>query len=266
MAQARVIRENPALGGLAESSGGVGRRTGPDTVAFGWKQALSMSDSERVDDRRSSAKKSKGTLEKNRSGAEKRRVITEAAIQVFAEKGYHGTRISDIAKRAEVAYGLVYHYFKNKEEILDTIFFESWGEFINAVRGIKEDGRGIEDKLLSVAAVILSAHRTRPEWVKVLIFEIQRTQRFADPERMEVVGELFRLVAEILQDGQQRGELREDLDARLACYVFIGGLDIVVTSRVLDMIKIEGDERAYFVRMARTVVDLFLNGMARAGE
>ena len=76
----------------------------------------------------------------------------------------------------------------------------------------------------------------------MLIFEIQRTQRFADPERIEVVGELFRLIADILRDGQKRGELREDLDPELACYVFIGGLDIVVTSRVLDLIKIEGDD------------------------
>jgi TetR/AcrR family fatty acid metabolism transcriptional regulator len=225
-----------------------------------------MTETQRTEAKRPAAKKSARMTERGRSGAEKRRLIVETAIKVFAEKGYHGTRISDIAKDAEIAYGLVYHYFKNKEEILDTIFFESWGEFINAVRGIKADGRGVADKLLSVAAVILSAHRTRPEWVKELIFEIQRTQRFADPERIEVVGELFRLIADILRDGQKRGELREDLDPELACYVFIGGLDIVVTSRVLDLIKIEGDEGAYFVRMARTVVDLFLNGMATSGS
>jgi AcrR family transcriptional regulator len=67
------------------------------------------------------------TSEKTLKGLDKRRLIVDAAIKVFAEKGYHGTRISDIADHAEIAYGLVYHYFKNKEEILDTIFLERWG-------------------------------------------------------------------------------------------------------------------------------------------
>jgi TetR/AcrR family fatty acid metabolism transcriptional regulator len=224
-----------------------------------------MSELQRSEAKRPTAKKSAGAADKSRSGAEKRRLIVDTAIKVFAEKGYHGTRISDIAKDAEIAYGLVYHYFKNKEEILDTIFLERWGEFISAIRAIAADGRGVEDKLLSIAAVILSAHRTRPEWVKVLIFEIQRTQRFADPERTEVVGELFRVIADILREGQERGELRADLDPDLACYIFVGGLDIVVTSRVLELIKVEGDEGAYYVRMARTVVDLFINGMSSSG-
>ena len=203
----------------------------------------------------------KAPAEKSRSGGDKRQLIVDAAIKVFAEKGYHETRISDIAKSAEIAYGLVYHYFKNKEEILDTIFLERWGEFISAVRAIAVDGRTVEDKLLSISAVILSAHRNRPSWMKVLIFEIQRTQRFSDPERMKVVGELFRAIAKILEEGQARGELRPGLDPGLASHIFVGGLDIVVTSRIIDQTKIEGDEGAYYARIARTVVDLFMNGM-----
>jgi AcrR family transcriptional regulator len=204
------------------------------------------------------------TSDKTLKGVDKRRLIVDSAIKVFAEKGYHGTRISDIARDAKIAYGLVYHYFKNKEEILDTIFIERWGAFIDAVQVIADDDRGVEEKLLSIAAVTLTAYRRHPEWVKILVFEIQRTQRFADPDRMRLVGQLFRLIARILRDGQARGELREDLDPTLACYIFVGGLDIVVTNRVLDLMKIEGDEAAYYVKIARTVVDLFLNGMGKS--
>jgi TetR/AcrR family fatty acid metabolism transcriptional regulator len=198
-------------------------------------------------------------------GTDKRRLIVDAAIQVFADKGYHESRISDIAQHAEIAYGLVYHYFKNKEEILDTIFRERWGGFIDAVQSIADDERNVEEKLLSIAAVTLTAYRRRPEWVKILVFEIQRTQRFADPDRVELVGQIFRLITRILREGQERGELRADLDPALACSIFVGGLDIVVTNRVLDLVKIEGDENAYYVKIARTVVDLFLNGMGRGG-
>ncbi len=195
---------------------------------------------------------------------DKRRRIVDSAIKVFAEKGYHGTRISDIARDAEIAYGLVYHYFRNKEEILDTIFRERWGGFVDAVQAIADDDRDVEGKLLAIAAVTLTAYRRRPEWVKILVFEIQRTQRFADPDRVKLVGQLFGLIARVLREGQERGELRKDLDPTLACYIFVGGLDIVVTNRVLDLLKIEGDENAYYIKIARTVVDLFLNGMGRS--
>lgn len=198
----------------------------------------------------------------SKSGGDKRALILDAAIKVFADKGFHATRISDIAREAEIAYGLVYHYFRNKEEILDTIFLDRWELFIEAVQAITDDGRGVEQKLLSIAAVILSAYRNRPEWVQVLVFEIQRSQRFSEPDRAKLVGRLFRLIAQILSEGQDRGELRKDLDPTIACYVFVGSIDIIVTGRVLEVISTEEDDGAYYVRVARTIVDVFLNGMS----
>ena len=207
--------------------------------------------------------------EGRRSSTERRALILDAAIEVFAEKGFHDTRISDIAQRAGIAYGLVYHYFKNKDAILDTVFLDRWGEFMAVVRAIATDTRSVEEKLLSIAAVILATHRERPEWVKVLIFEIQRTQRMLQPERVEVIGELFRVIAGIIENGQARGELRPDVDPALASSIFVGGIDIVLTSRFLDLAGArpeEEDQAAYHERVARTVVDLFLRGMNTDGE
>ena len=204
------------------------------------------------------------TPERRRQARDKRQQILDAAVVVFARTGYHGSRVSDIASEAGIAYGLVYHYFKNKEEILDTIFQERWGCFLEAVDSIAEDTTSTEDKLLSVAALILNAYRVRGDWVKVLVFEIQRSSRFARPEQIRAVGRLFQTVAGILRAGQQSGELRRDLDPDVACYVFVGALDIVVTSRVLDLIQIEGGEaeqNEYYLKVARTVVDIFLNGL-----
>ena len=198
----------------------------------------------------------------------KRLVILDAAIKVFADRGYHGSRVSDIASEAGIAYGLVYHYFKNKEEILETIFRERWSGFLEAIEAIAAGPNSTEDKLLSVAALILNAYRVRSDWVKVLVFEIQRSSRFAEPEQVKAVGRLFQSVAGILRDGQTAGELRSDLNPDIACYVFIGGLDIVLTSRVLGVIEIEGgpeSEKAYYLEVARTVVDIFFNGLGKPG-
>jgi TetR/AcrR family fatty acid metabolism transcriptional regulator len=193
-------------------------------------------------------------------------MILDAALLVFAEKGYHDARISDIARRAETAYGLVYHYFKNKEEILDTIFEERWTGFIAAIRAIREDDRSAEEKLVAIAELILRDHRARPEWIKVLIFEIQRTRRFAEPDRMRRTEELFEHVAGLLRAAQRRGELRGDLQPELAARIFIGGLDILVTSRALALIEVEGNEDANAAEMARTMVELFMRGMSAQSD
>jgi AcrR family transcriptional regulator len=229
-----------------------------------------MAETQRNDDartrRRSIERRPTQDGERTRSGAATRRRILEVAVQVFAEKGYHESRISDIARRAGIAYGLVYHYFRNKDEILDEIFRERWEEFIQAVRRIAAMQSTVDEKLLSLAMVILSARRRNPEWVKVLTFEIQRTQRMLAPERIARVSELFRLTAQMLRDGQARGELREDVDAELACHLFLGGLDSLVTVRAQQVIGIDerrdASERAYHLRLARTVVSLFLKGMS----
>ena len=196
---------------------------------------------------------------------DKRARILDAAIKVFARKGYHGCRVSDIAREAEIAYGLVYHYFTNKEEILRTIFEERWSGFLELVDEIAARETTAEDKLVSIAALMLNAYRLRPDWVKVLVLELQRSSRFAEPGQIRAVGLLFQSVARILRAGQETGELRSDLDPDVACYVFIGALEIVITSLVLDLIKIEEkapSESEYYLKVARTVVDIFLHGLS----
>ncbi len=64
---------------------------------------------------------------------ERRRAILRAAVEVFSKKGYHGCRIADVAKEASVAYGLVYHYFKNKDELLESVFESGWQAFVARV-------------------------------------------------------------------------------------------------------------------------------------
>src|SRR5262245_14981780 len=168
----------------------------------------------------------------------KRDLILDAATRVFASRGYHGARVSDIAREAGIAYGLVYHYFRNKEEILDRIFSERWRAFVELVDGIAAGAQPTSEKLRQIAALVLFAYRCRPDWVKVLVFEIQRTSRFSEPEQIEAVGRLFRGVARIVRMGQEAGELRRDLDADLVCLAFIGALETMITSQVLGVMQL----------------------------
>jgi TetR/AcrR family transcriptional regulator, fatty acid metabolism regulator protein len=200
-----------------------------------------------------------------RARSEKRDLILDAATAVFARHGYHGSRVSDIAREAGIAYGLVYHYFKNKEEILATIFEERWSGFLEAVEDIAAAPTSAEDRLVSVAALVLNGFRLRPDWVKVFVLEIQRSPRFSEPGQLRAVGRLFDAVERIVRSGQQRGELRVELDPPVAVYVFMGALDLVITSLVIGVKRIDGgeqDERDYYLKVARTLVEIFLHGLA----
>jgi AcrR family transcriptional regulator len=192
----------------------------------------------------------------------KRRQILEAATRVFASRGYHGARVSDIAREAGIAYGLVYHYFRNKDEILDTIFAERWGAFLDVVEGIVAGTQPAAEKLRQLAALVLFAYRRRPDWVKVLVFEIQRSSRFSEPEQIEAVGRLFRAVARIVRVGQESGELRRDLDANVVCLAFIGALETMITSQVLGVMRLPEPSQAADDRTVAAVVTIFLDGIA----
>lgn len=195
----------------------------------------------------------------------KREHILEAAIRVFARRGYHGARVSDIASEAGIAYGLVYHYFKNKEEILRTIFEERWNAFLAVVERIAEGPGPAVDKLRALAGLVLYAYRRRPDWVKVLVFEIQRSPRFSEPEQIRAVGRLFQSVARVVRAGQEAGELRADIDAELACLAFIGALETMITSQVLGVTKLPESLEAGDDRSVAAVVEIFLGGLRAGG-
>lgn len=197
---------------------------------------------------------------------EKRQQILEAATRVFASRGYHGARVSDIAREAGIAYGLVYHYFRNKDEILDTIFAERWGAFVDVVDKVAAGSQPASEKLRQLAALVLFAYRRRPDWVKVLVFEIQRSSRFSEPEQIEAVGRLYRAVARIVRDGQEAGELRGDLDANLVCLAFIGALETMITSQVLGVMRLPESSQSADDRTVVAVVELFLGGLAVRGR
>ena len=191
---------------------------------------------------------------------EKRRLILEAAVRVFARKGYHTCRVGDIAEEAGVAYGLVYHYFSSKEEILETIFRETWCELLEAVREVEESGESAGEQLRQVAALLLRAWRRDPELVRVLVREIARS-----PELQRQVGEIgqaFAAIERIVRHGQERGELRPDIDARLASWIFYGGIEEILTGWVLGQLP-DGDEEV--ARAERTIVELIGAGLATSG-
>ena len=187
---------------------------------------------------------------------DKRKRILDAAVRVFAEHGYHGARVGDIAKDAGVAHGLLYHYFASKDDVLRTIFVENWGELIVRFRAVEAADEPAEAKLEGIAKILLRTWRNDPALVTVMVREVARSQLLQ--EQVEDVREAFTILQRVIEEGQTTGVFRRDLDARLASWVVYGGLEEVLTGWVLGQLPDGEDEVA---RAEGTAVALALRGL-----
>src|SRR5918912_98065 len=164
------------------------------------------------------------TLTERSNGQEdKRRLILDAAVRVFARNGFHGSRVGDIAEEAGVAHGLLYHYFRSKDEVLECIFRETWSDIIAAARMVEETDEPARERLAGVAKILLRAWRRDSDLVKVVIREIVRSPDLQ--RRITVIQESFAAIERIVARGQNDGEFRGDVSAKLASFVFYGALE-----------------------------------------
>src|SRR5437899_579724 len=176
------------------------------------------------------------------ASGEKRRLILDAAVRVFARKGFHTCRVGDIAEEAGVAHGLLYHYFSSKDELLETVFRETWSELLAAIAEVEESGAPAREQLRQVAAILLRAWRRRPDLVRVLVREIGRSPELH--RRVHDVQTAVEAIERIVRRGQADGDLRADLDPRLASTIFYGGLEEILTGWVLGVLPDGDDEVA----------------------
>lgn len=190
---------------------------------------------------------------------DKRALILDAAVKAFASKGFHGTRVADIAKEADIAYGLIYHYFKNKEEILNSIFHEKWAVFLAILRNIDQDNRELRDKLTAIAGFFFDSYRQLPELMEVLVLEIIHSSRFLEKDNLEQFREAFRMMEGIFQREKERGAVVAEVDPRVASYLFLGSIETMLTAKMLDTIDVQADLGA----MKQRLVDQFLFGISR---
>ncbi len=178
-------------------------------------------------------------------------------MRVFARKGYHASRVGDIAEEAGVAYGLLYHYFESKEEVLLTVFRETWRALIETIRSVEQAGDPPREQLRKVAEILLRSWPRDPDLVRVLVLEVTRSQHLAG--EMDEIAESFAAIQEIVERGQADGTIRDDLDARLASYIFYGAVEELLTGWVLGRLP---DSEEDVARAERTLVEIVTGGLA----
>ena len=147
----------------------------------------------------------------------------EAAVAVFAEKGYPRGRVSDIAKEAGISYGQVYNYFKNKEHILFLLFRERWQRFIDYIEKTRSREIPPSLKLQKVGNFLIRSYEREPDLMKVLTIYVVPHSPFFQKNR-EAVERAFRLIGKIYEEGQRTGDFDRDLNPQIAALGFYGGI------------------------------------------
>jgi len=176
-----------------------------------------------------------------RPAVDKRRIILDAAVRVFARQGFHTCRVSDIADEAGVAYGLVYHYFQSKDEVLDTLFLERWNVMLEAIRETDAQAIAAREKLHHIASFIVESYRHDPDLMKVIIVEVTRAANSFGQVHLEKISEAYRQIAGIVEQAQTSGEFREGISPEFAAMAFYGAIEQVLTGWIFGTLD-EGDE------------------------
>jgi TetR/AcrR family fatty acid metabolism transcriptional regulator len=195
----------------------------------------------------------------NRSSDKYQRIL-DAAVAVFAEKGFFVSRVSDIADRADVADGTVYLYFKNKDEILATAINTAFDGFMRTARLELEGLPTPSARLRRLAVLHLEALGSNRNLAVVFQMELRQSTRFLSKFSHEHLVEYFGLVREAICDGKANGEFRADLPEKIAANCFFGAIDEMVTSWVLS-------EKDYpLSHVAEPILDILLSGMRAASR
>jgi AcrR family transcriptional regulator len=177
---------------------------------------------------------------------DKRRLILDAAVRVFARRGFHTCRVSDVADEAGVAYGLVYHYFKSKDEILDTLFLERWEILLHAIEEVDAQELPAREKLFAIAAFIVDSYRHDPDLMKVIIVEVTRAANSFGAAHIGDINRAYRLIEGIVEQAQASGEFRRGISPAFAAMAFYGAIEQVLTGWIFGVVDedVDGYDRA----------------------
>jgi AcrR family transcriptional regulator len=178
---------------------------------------------------------------------------------VFATRGFHACRVSDVADEAGVAYGLVYHYFGSKEEILNTLFTERWQIMLDAIAEIdRRQEVPARDKLYLVASFIIDSYRHEPDLMKVIIVEVTRAANSFGREHLAKIREAYDMIGQIVHNAQREGVFKPDISPDFAALMFYGAIEQLLSGWIFDVIPHSEED---FEQAKSLVVEAICGGL-----
>ena len=181
--------------------------------------------------------------------------IIEAAVRVFARKGYYNSRVSDIAREAGIAAGTIYLYFRTKDDILVTLFREKMAEWVAYVRAELGEVPDTVGKIRAIVRLHFSVLERDPALAEVVQVELRQGHKFFRGASAHEISSYFALIASVIEEGMADGRFRSDLPIKVATKALFGAMDQMATSWVLG-------KRGYrLADTAEPLADIFLRGL-----
>jgi len=193
---------------------------------------------------------------------QKQGMIIDAALEVFRERGFANARMADIARRAGVSYGLVYHYFGSKE-VLFEIIVESWWNALYTMMNTEISSKeNIQDKLVNVIKFFLDTYGQNPNLMSIFVSEVCRSSVYHTEEGLSKFLKFFSLCELIMVQGQESGFLDKEIPPHHLTYIFYGAIETFISVMVLGK---EPLTRKRQERATNAILKVFIDG-ARARE
>jgi len=186
----------------------------------------------------------------------KHQKILQAAIKVFSEKGFYNSRVSEIAKEANVADGTIYLYFKNKDDILISLFEEEFAKIVRDMRAELAREKDALQKIKRFAITHLSIVSHHPHLAEVMGVEVRQSTKFMKEYVNQPFIEYLNIIRSVVIEGQEKGLLRKDLTPGVMKRAFFGALDEMARYWVLSTKKKHSIDEA-----ALQISDVFIRGM-----
>jgi TetR/AcrR family transcriptional regulator, fatty acid metabolism regulator protein len=190
----------------------------------------------------------------------KQGIIIDAALEVFRERGYADARMADIADRAGVSYGLVYHYFGSKEVLFEIIVESWWNELYAMMEREVASGAPTRDKLVGIIEFFLDTYGQKPNLMSIFVSEVCRSSVYHTEEGLAQFMKFFGLCEKIMIQGQESGFLSRDVPPHHLTYIFYGAIETFISVMVLGKVPLT---RRRQERAMNAILQVFTDG-ARA--
>lgn len=187
---------------------------------------------------------------------DKRARIVEAAIRVFADRGFHRATVAEVAREADVADGTIYLYFKNKDDLLACLFEERMAELNALMTAELAQVDGALERVRCFVKTHLRMVRERPALAQVLIVELRQSARLIKAHKATGFASYLDIIGGIVERGVKEGSVRATVDAKAVRRAIFGALDEVALSWLL------GGRRFDLGKNAEQLADLFARGLA----
>lgn len=196
-----------------------------------------------------------------RGGGDKRERILDAAVRVFAKKGFHATRVSEVAKAAGVADGTIYLYFKSKDELLVSLFEDRVERLLTFMQTELPATAGASDKLRRIIELQLGLFEGERDLAEVITVILRQSSKLLKEYAAPKFSAYLDVIAGVIAEGQASGELRSDLTPHLVARAIFGALDGITMTWALGKA-----DRGGLVRASGQLAELVLRGLAPPGK